>query len=169
MCTKNYFHKFLRSLITNMKSDFTNSKWRIQYGGHKIFNLVKCVLKILFIGFWGPCLRIWGQILQIQNGRSYIADEKFWICSNVYGFYIYWILTKNISYFKWYVPNILWNTLLFWYTGLGPAVAEFRSFFPFFLVFCFFFWFFFCFFSTNLFMCNYIFQNCDLIVVLKCY
>ena len=27
----------------------------------------------------------------------------------------------------------------------------------------------FCFFSTNLFMCNYIFQNCDLIFVSKCY
>ena len=28
--------KLLRSLITNLTSDFRNSKWRIQYGGHEI-------------------------------------------------------------------------------------------------------------------------------------
>ena len=41
--TENSFYKFSGSLITNMRSDFANSKWQILYGGRKILNLVKCV------------------------------------------------------------------------------------------------------------------------------
>ena len=44
---------FLRSLITNLTSDFRNSKWQTQYGGHSILETLRFSHNSVLGGFWG--------------------------------------------------------------------------------------------------------------------
>ena len=65
-------------LIMNLTSDFRNSKWRTQYGGHNILETQRFSWNLVIQGFWGRWLRIRHQIFGIQNGGPNIKDIIFW-------------------------------------------------------------------------------------------
>ena len=75
--------KLLRWLIMNLTSDFRNSKWRTQYGGHNISETQRFSWNFVLQGFWGRWLRIWHRIYIFRNGGSNTADMKF---VKLYGF-----------------------------------------------------------------------------------
>ena len=60
--------RFLRSLITNLTSDFRNSKWRTQYGRHNILETQWFSRNFVLKGFWDRWLRIWHRIFIIRKG-----------------------------------------------------------------------------------------------------
>ena len=68
---------FLGSLITNLRSIWRKTKWRIQNGGHVLQNLLECSRKLSSGGFWGRWLRICGQFKEKQNGGSKMAEIVF--------------------------------------------------------------------------------------------
>ena len=77
--------RFLRSLITNLTSDFRNSKRRIQYGGHEILETLRFWHNSVLHGFWRRWLRICHRIFGIQNGGPNMADIIFWKANDFRG------------------------------------------------------------------------------------
>ena len=68
---------FLGSLITNLTSDFHFSKWRIQYGGHEIFETLRFSHNSELEGFRGCWLRIINWIFRIPYSVYNMAEIKF--------------------------------------------------------------------------------------------
>ena len=69
--------RFLRSLFTNLTSDFRNSKWQIQYGGHKILETLWFSHNYVLGSFWGCWLRISNCIFRIPYSGSNMVDLIF--------------------------------------------------------------------------------------------
>ena len=67
---------FFGLLISNLKSKFKNSKWRIQNCGTKTQKVILMEWNFILGGFWGHWFRIRIQNLKIQNSRYIMADLK---------------------------------------------------------------------------------------------
>ena len=82
---------FSELLISNFKSDFSKTKWRLQNGGHFSKISVRFAWNFIYVGFRSCWFQIWSQIFQKQNGGHFLKISVRFAWNLIYvGFWSCW-------------------------------------------------------------------------------